>query len=358
MGNENSSQITKEDLIELQKKQLKLERENKKIKEELEKNKKRSNKISPENILKPSIPNAKSNKKVSFTIDNKNISIDPFEIFQLDPECSLDEVRLRYKKLILKYHPDKSGYDSKEEYKAIQKAYALILSIKEEENKLTGLITQTMESKENERKNLEQHLDRVNYEFEPSSGSNFNRTKFNQMFDKNKFVDESDKGYSDWLKDDSNFNFQQPKIASKEKFNEAFDEYIQRQSSSKQIIQYIDPETLISTTAGFEELGADNSDYTTHGKYTDLKKAYTETTLHPGVVKSRDNYSSIEQLKAARSGPLILTPEEEEFMNKKKNIEEQYELSRQTKMRSRDSAIEQHYTRIHGRAIELPTYKR
>ena len=356
MGNENSSQITKEDLIELQKKQLKLEKENKKIKEELEKSKKptKTQKIN----VKPLIPTAKSNKKVSFTIDNKNVTIDPFEIFQLDPECSIEDVKLRYKKLVLKYHPDKSGYDSKEEYRAIQKAYAVMLSIKEEEAKLTGQLNQTIESKENERKTLNEDLERVNYHFEPSSGSNFDKSKFNQMFEQNRFVDETDKGYSNWMKDDSNFDYQQPKIASKERFNEAFDEYIQRQASTKQVVQYIDPETLISTSAGYEELGADYNDFTNHGKYTDLKKAYTETTLHPGAVKSRDNYSSIEQLKAARSGPLVLSPEEQEHLNRRLQTEEQFELSRQTKQRNRDSAIEQHYVKLHGKAIELPTYKR
>ncbi len=356
MGNESSTQITKEDLVELQKKQLKLERENRKIKEELEKNKKptKTQKIN----VKPIIPNAKSNKKVNFTIDNKDISLDPFEIFQLEPECSMEDVKLRYKKLILKYHPDKSGYDSKEEYRAIQKAYAVILSMKEEEAKLTGQLNQTKESKETERKNLDEDLERVNYQFEPSSGNNFNRTKFNQMFEQNRFVDEGERGYSDWLKDDTNFDQQQPKVATKEQFNEAFDQYIQRQASTKQVVQYIDPDTLISTTAGFEELGNDYQDFTNHGKYTDLKKAYTETTLHPGSVKSRDNYSSIEQLKAARNGPLVLSPDEQEYLSRKNRTEEEMELSRQTKQRNRDSAIEQHYMKLHGKAIELPTYRR
>ncbi len=355
MGNEVSSEITKEDLIEIKKKQLKLEKENKKIKEELEKNKKQTN---PPIKVKPIIPNAKSNKKVSFTINNKELTIDPYEIFQLEPDCSLEDVKQRYKKLVIKYHPDKSGYDSKEEYRAIQKSYALLLSIKEDEAKISGLLTQTKESKESERKNLDEDLERVNYQFEPASGNNFNRTRFNQMFEQNRFVDETDKGYNDWLKDDSNFASEQPKIASKEKFNEAFNEYIQRQASTKQIIEYIDPETLISTTAGYEELGNDYSDFTNHGKYTDLKKAYSESTLHPGAVKSRDNYKNIDELKAARSGSMVLTDQEREYLNKKQQNEEQYEMNRQNKMRNRDSAIEQHYTRIHGRAIELPQYKR
>lgn len=361
MGNENSSLITKEDLIELQKKQLKLEKENRKIKEQLVKSKKtHPNKplISQKIQVKPAIPTLKPSKKVSFTMNEKDISIDPFEIFQLEPECSIDDVKFKYKKLVLKYHPDKSGFDSKEEYKVIQKAYAVILSLKEEEAKLTGQLNQTIESKENERKNLNDDIQRVNYQFEGGSGFSFDKSKFNQMFDNNKFVDEQDKGYSEWLKDDSNFSYHQPKIASKERFNEAFNEFIQRQAATKQVSQYNDPDTLISTSTNYEELGMEYIDFTNHGKYTDLKKAYTESTLHPGTVKSRDTYTSIEQLRAARSGPIVLSTEEQEYFSRKNEIDEQHELIRQNKQRTKDSAIEEHYVRLHGKAIELPSYKR
>lgn len=348
MGNELSSDITKEDLIELKKKQLMLEKENKKIRNDLEKQKK--SKVIPSNNM--------NKKKVSFTMNEKNVQLDPYEIFQLEPDCTIEDIKKIYKKLVIKFHPDKSGYDSSEEYKTIQKAYALLMSIKNDELQFIQKQNQTIESKQNERSDLEQHLDRVNYQFEPSSGSNFNTTKFNAMFDQNKFVDESDRGYNDWLKDDSNFSNNAPKISSKEKFNESFEQYIQQQSASKQIIEYIDPDTLISTTTNYGELGADVNDFTNHGKYTDLKKAYTDTTLHPGVVKSRGEYSTVEQLKAARNGPLVLNDQEREYLERKRVQEEQLENSRRNKMREHDDLIEKHYARLHGRAIELPTYKR
>lgn len=351
MGNEVSSEITKEDLIELKKKQLLLEKENKKIRNDLEKQKK------TKNITSGNSSNSK--KKVSFTLNEKNVQLDPYDIFQLEPDCTIEDIKKSYKKLVIKFHPDKSGYNSAEEYKTIQKAYALLISIKNDELQYIQKQNQTMETKQNERNDLEQHIEqKVNYHFEPSSGPNFSNTKFNTMFEQNKFVDESDRGYNDWLKDDSNFSNQAPKISSKEKFNESFEQYIQQQSASKQIIEYIDPDTLISTSTNYGELGADVNDFTNHGKYTDLKKAYTDTTLHPGTVKNRGEYNSLEQLKAARNGPLVLTDQEREYIERKKMQDEQLESSRRNKMREHDDLIEQHYARIHGRAIELPNYKR
>jgi curved DNA-binding protein CbpA len=360
MGNEVSSEITKEDLIELKKKQLQLEKENRRIREELEKSKTAKppkEKESVKKTTKPIIVSAANTKKITFDFKDKNISIDPFDVFQLEADCTIEDIKGRYKKLIVKYHPDKSGYDSTQEFRILQKAYALLLSIKEEEARLMGQMTQTKESKQAERSEMDNDMERVNYQFEPSSGNNFNRTKFNEMFEQNRFVEENEKGYSDWMKDDTNFGQQQPKVASKERFNEAFEEHIQRQTSN-QIIEYKDPDTLICTTAGYEELGNDNSDFTNHGKYTDLKKAYTQATLHPGQVKSRENYKTIDQLKAARSGPLKLTQEEEMYVAQKAKMEEQMEIARQNKMRDKDQAIEKHYSRLHGKAIELPSYRR
>ncbi len=357
MGNEVSSEITKEDLVELKKKQIQLEKENRKIREELEKSKNSKTENKEKKKDKIPIPNSSSNKKVNIDYKNKNLSLDPFELFHLEPDCSIEDIRARYKKLILKYHPDKSGYDSTQEFRILQKAYAVLLSMKEEEARLTGQLNQTIESKEAERKDFDHDMDRVNYQFEPGSGMNFNRDKFNQMFEQNRFTDENEKGYKDWMKDDSNFTQEQPKVISKEGFNNAFEEYIQKQSSGNKITRYVDPETLICTTAGYEELGNDGNDFTNHGKYTDLKKAYTQTTLHPGQIK-RDEYKTIEQLKAARNGPMVLSPEEQEYLAQKKRQEEDLEMARQNKMRERDMAIEKHYSRLHGKAIELPSYKR
>jgi curved DNA-binding protein CbpA len=206
MGNESSSMngISREELIEIQKKQIKLEHQNRKIREQLEKTNK----------------NNKTNKTTSIinSLDLETILKNPHIIFGLEPNAPLEEIKPIYKKLVLMFHPDKSGYDSKEHYSIIKKAYNTIVENRIRQEKNEGLANQTMETIRDDREELDRHLERHNYYFETSNGSNFNNSKFNQMFDTHKFVDETgaNKGYSDWLKDDSNFTMSQPQVSSKD----------------------------------------------------------------------------------------------------------------------------------------------
>lgn len=403
MGNELSGDISKEDLIEIKKKQLLLEQENKKIKlklkqqEELSnsKEKTKSSKELSETISTPSgrkekskelsdtistirkektkeIPKEKIKLPKDFILPKKQtipvqlnqstVQIDPYTIFSLEPDCTVEDIKKVYKQLILKYHPDKSGYNSAEDYKVIQKAYAVLLSSKEEESILTGMVTQTVEKKAEERKKLDTHLDKnTNYHFEPSTGSHFDKKRFNDMFDKNKFVEEEqDDGYDKWLKQ-SEPEYNAPKIATytKDGFNNTFEEYVKKQSSSRQVAQYIDPESLVSYRGGFENLGDSVQDYTTDGKFTDLKKAYSVSNiLHPGETIKRDEYTTLQQLKAARDGPIEISSEEREFLNQKQKLELDFESNRLTRLKDKDKRIDDFYSRVHGRAIELPNYRK
>ena len=422
MGNELSGEISKEDLIEIKKKQLLLEQENKKIKLKLKKQeqeqsiskelsdtistpsgRKEKHKPSKEFSEIISTPSGRKEKPkeasptissyhkqesekvlskssghkekiklpkdfilpkpqtIPVQLNQSTIQIDPYTIFSLEPDCTLEDIKKVYKQLIVKYHPDKSGYNSTEDYKVIQKAYAVLLSVKEEDAKLTGMVTQTIEKKVDERKRLDTHLDQnTNYQFEPSSGSNFDKKRFNDMFDKNKFVEEQDDGYDKWLKQPEP-EYNAPKIATytKDGFNNTFEEYVKKQSCSKQVAQYIDPESLVSYRGGFENLGDSVEDYTTDGKFTDLKKAYTSSNiLHPGETIKRDEYTTLQQLKAARDGPIEISSEEREFLNQKQKLELDFESNRLSRLKDKDKRIDDFYTRVHGRAIELPSYRK
>jgi curved DNA-binding protein CbpA len=401
MGNELSSEISKEDLIEIKKKQLLLEQENKKIKlklkkqeqeqsiskeisdppsgrnEKQEKHKsKEKQKENPKDLsdkmLTPPVHKekiklpkdfvlSKQKQTIPVQLNQSTVQIDPYTIFSLEPDCTLEDIKKVYKQLILKYHPDKSGYNSTEDYKVIQKAYAVLLSAKEEEAKITGMITQTVQTKEEERKRLDTHIDKnTNYHFEPASGSHFDKKRFNDMFDKNKFVEEQDDGYDKWLKQSEPENTAPTLSAyTKDGFNNTFDEYVKKQSSSRQVAQYIDPESLVSYRGSFENLGDSVQDYTTDGKFTDLKKAYSVSNiLHPGETIKRDEYTTLQQLKAAREGPIELSSEEREFINQKQKIELDFETNRLTRLKEKDKRIDEFYTRVHGRAIELPNYRK
>ncbi len=385
MGNEVSGEISREELEDIRRKQRELEEQNNKIKQQLERERRKksssstsvtnsqsrqsSNSTTPpkkqsiqnQNQLPKNFVMPKQTQKVQVTVNNTKVQLDPYTIFGLEPDCTIDDIKTVYKILVIKYHPDKSGYDSSNDFRALQKAYALLLSIKEEEAKLTGLTTQTIESKKEERREVDERVNRVNYNFEPSSGQRFDNKRFNDMFEKTRYVDEEEgnDGYADWLKEQT--GEQQPTISSytKDGFNSTFEQYAKKHSSGKQITKFIEPESNFSYSGGFDTLGDSVQDYGSDGKYTDLKKAYSEANiLHPGEVKSRENYTSISQLKAARDAPVVMDNDELEFLKIKEQLELEAEQLRVNKLRDKNKRIDEFYTRVHGKALKLPTYKR
>ena len=378
MGNDMSNEISKEDFVQIQNKQLLLEEQNRKIQRELKKEKQRKENLKNEiNELKTTLTSSsassknkkpqtaivfpKNNEKVSVIINKSTVKVDPYEIFGLDTDCSLTDIKQVYKQLVVKYHPDKSGYDSANDYRAIQKAYAILISIKEEEAKVSGLLIQTVETKNDERDKLDSHIQTTNYQFEPKSGSAFDNKRFNDMFDKTKFVDtDEDDGYATWMKEEAH-ELQQPKLSgyTKDGFNKTFEEHAKQHSSSKQLAKFIEPDSYFSYGGGFENLGDGGADFSSDGKYTDLKKAYSVANiLHPGETKPRDSYTSISQIKASRDAPIVLSEDEKAFLAGKQSRELDHENVRVNRLREKDKRIDEFYTRVHGRTIELPTYKR
>jgi hypothetical protein len=367
MGNEASSAVSKEDLLEIKKKQLLLEKQNKKIREDLKKEKQSKKSLKEEiNELKKTKAFVapiltKPVETIRVTVNNSSLEIDPFQLFGLDADCTADDIKKVYKKLVLQYHPDKSGYDSTSDYRVIQKAYSTLVHFKEEEAKTNALVVQTVETKGHERKQLDTDIEtRVNQQFQPASGSGFDKKRFNEMFDQNKYVDENEQGYEQWLRGQEPAE-ELPKINTytKQGFNDTFEQYAKKQTSNREIVQYIDPECYVSYKGGFDNLGEKVEDYTTDGKYTDLKKAYTSSNLlHPGEVKPREQYTNIGQLKAARDAPVEISTDERQFVDQRKKREVEMEINRVTRVREKDKNIDDFYTRMHGRAIELPNYKK
>lgn len=382
MGNEVSGEVSKEEIEEIRRKQRKLEEQNLIIKQQLNKERRKNSSStntntrhsrqsstsalptkkleSNQNQLPKNFAMPKQTQKVQVTVNNTNVQLDPYTIFGLEPDCTVDEIKSVYKLLVVKYHPDKSGYDSINEFRALQKAYALLLSIKDEEGKISGLISQTIESKKDERKQVDEHINRVNYNFEPASGERFDNRRFNDMFDKTKYVDEEDTGYADWLKE-NNTEHQQPTISSytKDGFNSTFEQHAKKQSSGRQINKFIEPESSFNYSGSFDILGNTVQDYGSDGKYTDLKKAYTQANiLHPGEIKPREQYTSVGELKAARDAPVVMNNEELEFLKIKEQLELEAEQLRVNKHREKNKRIDEFYTKTHGKALELPTYKR
>lgn len=50
----------------------------------------------------------------------------PYTVLDLPKNCTEQEIRIRYKQLVKKYHPDKNGEGSRELFEAVERAYTLL----------------------------------------------------------------------------------------------------------------------------------------------------------------------------------------------------------------------------------------
>ena len=74
----------------------------------------------------------KQSKEFSFeNYDYNNILINPYRVLGLPPWSSMKEIKMKYRNLIKKYHPDKTKGKTKKEFELIQTAYE---KIKQERN--------------------------------------------------------------------------------------------------------------------------------------------------------------------------------------------------------------------------------
>lgn len=62
---------------------------------------------------------------------------DHYSILNLNKDCTKEEIKKRYHKLSLKYHPDKNGGEDSEEFRKIHEAYEILYD--DEERKLYDL---------------------------------------------------------------------------------------------------------------------------------------------------------------------------------------------------------------------------
>ena len=148
----------------------------------------------------------KSQQNISTTNSNKNSSsiqkltkedIDPFDILskQSMPISQLEKV---YKKLLIRNHPDQGG--NREVFEKIANAYKNIKKYLEyqDNNKSHQQLKQNYNSEVENNPELmvskKKELDTENL------NKNFNNDKFNQMYEKYKFTNQSDNhGYGDMI---------------------------------------------------------------------------------------------------------------------------------------------------------------
>ena len=304
-----------------------------------------------------SAPNQQPQNKTQGSFENDYLSQmandNPSKFLGLNDNYNLEELKSKYKKLALKYHPDRNSGESQDTFNLITGAYQKCiesLKLKENDKNFHELKMGAQEYRENQ-----EAKPMMNEEF---IGRGFSADKFNKIFSDHRVTKPEDSGYKDWLQSNENTSEEPERDPSlignfnSRNFNSKFDSTVK--PCKNEIIEYKNPRELL--TGGGEQcetLGQTEiknfSGYTKTIQYTDLREAHTKSRLvDPNTVNLNDRAKSIDEVKVNR-GKKIRDYTESEWteIQEVKLQEKQEEETRKINLQNVDEAAFQKYDRIH-----------
>ena len=307
--------------------------------------------------------------------------IDALRLFQLQKNYTIDDLKIAYKKLAMKTHPDKTGGKS-EQFQLVTKCYMSLLEKykNRESNKLFNdlkdgskiyiedQVRSLMKNKHMESSNSESKhtLDLT----ENVDKTKFDNKLFNKIYEQNKLWESGDDGYGDWFTSDKSDEAPEEIFGNKfniNVFNTTFEDYKEKLISQNGTIQeYKDPQELVSGSTGFTDIDIFARKINDFSKplpvarggkydlaYTDLKTAYTNkgAFIDPNSVEFKE-YKNVDELKRDRSNiKYIMTPEQMHDYELKKRKEIEEEEKRQDLIRQRDNVVSNTYSKTHERML-------
>lgn len=275
-------------------------------------------------------------------LDNFSKNINPYKLLGVDKTTEIAIIKKKYKKLALKFHPDRKTGNS-DVFQAITKAY---LSIVEDKEKLE-------EKSFNE---LKSGIKNTKYESNAplGKGDKFNSQLFHEIYENNSLPDDNSKGYGEWMKENTNSNKKNSEKIFTDKFNiNIFNTIFEKEKpmkSNNQIIKSNIPEAIQpGENINFTELGVDYQNYSKHTgnlKYTDYKEAMTNTHLVSEYNQNK-KYTNLKELKKEREKIELNENEIREYeMFKLQNKEK--EDRRIKKLQKHDIDISHHFSKVNN----------
>ena len=253
-----------------------------------------------------------------------------WEVLDLDPSASVEQVRKRFRKLALRHHPDKGG--SPHIFNMLKNAYKDILTFH------AGLNQKGHHQLRQQHKERTHEQDQQSYRgyLEPK---NLNMDRFNSFFVEHRLNDPNEHGYGHMMEQSNNTRVDDAQLA-KTKIQHFPDQ---------QIILYQDPQEVFGCSSNVGNLGDDNSNFTAAWNqkvtYTDYLEAHS-TPVDRTIIPSRDSFNSIDQLKANRGKSLKANKKEQKHHQKISEQTEKKERHRMKRTNKRDTKMTSNYQKI------------
>ena len=250
----------------------------------------------------------------------------PWKILEMkENDLNIANIKKSYKKMALKYHPDRAGEKYNEIFQIITQSYIYLLSKAEENGEIEAKINRKVEKSIYE-DNINEGVENIYIDKDK-----FDINTFNKIFEEYKIPDAFDTGYGDLMKNgggggegegeggggggSAQNSIENDCIFGKKFNNDIFNSHFDKEKNSKnslqknnKLIKYQDPNAGDSSSkfnAG--QLGlskVDDFGYSNNNNlsYTDYKTAHFDENLLIDVSKvNYKTYNSIDHLENERS---------------------------------------------------------
>jgi curved DNA-binding protein CbpA len=277
----------------------------------------------------------------------------PYRLFEINKHFTLPELKAQYKKMVLRYHPDKNAHQvqTTEEFKILTICYKYLLDLyyKKKTATVNHASTSSYSYNAPQMGELKQKYEKETENFIPDKfipdnlDQKFNLKRFNDVFDKHKFSDPiSSKGYDHFINDNSTLDKEVCK-----KYGNALDEMDEMiENIGPEPIDGVDLSDCYELGGNYKNLGRTNPHIPSKLHFMDYKLAHTTAKIvDENKVTPRTEYKTLDDIKAERLRPLVPNYEEQMRLEIEKEQTKQREAERLIRLQHHEKQLQEYHER-------------